>query len=476
VLHTKENLSMKIIFFKIILLFIYALETNVLADEVKVKKIFEGLDIPTHLTKNEFIASNSIFVLQHKLGQIIEIKNYGEQPTLNSKPILNIESLIPKNEHWEQGLNGFAFSPYFENDKYIFVSYVNKKNRIILSRFQYEEELKQAPVSSEVVLLNIERGETIDGDFEHNCGTISFNPKDKYLYFCTGDTRSPEGSQDINVLSGKILRINPFNPGEKDKNYSIVKDNPFIELGGKPEILFSGLRNPWKFSIDAKTGDIYIPDVGSEYIEELNIVEYKNFNKKINFGWSCFEGSYRIYDKHYSDVSKSKKICLENINNPLIEMVEPKLQYFHDSLIRADENIYGNSITGGVVYKNEKSIWNNHYFFGDFISGNVWYLDTNKKENYVGINLFFEEGLNLTSINQIDDKLLATSVTGIIYEIVLPKKKNLEKSIYSRPIVYSKLHAVNVMNRGDKIIFTSGSGFYKFLSKMRRLKEKFFGK
>ena len=89
---------MKKVFFKIILLFFYALEANVLADDAKVKKIFEGLEIPTHLSKNKFIAPSSIFVLEHKLGQIIEIKNYNEQPMRSSKPILNIESLISESE------------------------------------------------------------------------------------------------------------------------------------------------------------------------------------------------------------------------------------------------------------------------------------------------------------------------------------------------------------------------------------------
>ena len=59
-----------------------------------------------------------------------------------------------------------------------------------------------------------------------------------------------------------------------------------------------------------------------------------------------------------------------------IKMIEPKLQYFHDSILLTG-NSYGNSITGGVVYKNKKSIWHNHYFFADFMSSNIWYLDTN---------------------------------------------------------------------------------------------------
>jgi hypothetical protein len=101
-------------------------------------------------------------------------------------------------------------------------------------------------------------------------------------------------------------------------------------------------------------------------------------------------------------------------------------------------------------------------------------LDANKK-NYIGINLYSGEYLGLTSINQVDDKLLATSEKGSIYEIILPNKKDLEKSIYNKPIIYNKLHAVDVMNRSNKIIFTTSSNFYKFLMKVRKIKEKLFG-
>jgi len=465
---------MKKNFFLILLIFSLLLNTEVLSyEDVKIKKIVEGLNLPAHLSKNEFISQNSVFALEHKSGQIREIQNYDNDPKINPKPILNIESLISENENWEHGINGFAFSPNFKEDKYIFVSYNDKENQIILSRFKYDDKIKQAKISSEVELLSVERLSSDDSP-EHNCGTISFNPKDNYLYTCLGDTRVPESAQNIKVLNGKILRIDPFNLGENGKNYSFVRENPFIQLDGKPEILFLGFRNPWKFSFDSETGDIYIPDVGSEYIEELNIVKYENFNNYLNFGAGCFEGSYRIYDKHYEDTLNSKKLCLKNISDPSIRMIEPKLQYFHESLLSTSDNDYGNSITGGVVYKNKKSIWHNHYFFADFVTSNIWYLDTSKK-NYIGINLYSGEYLGLTSINQVDDKLLATSDTGSIYEIILPNKKDLEKSIYNKPIIYNKLHAVDVMNRNNEIIFTTSSNFYKLLVNLRKIKEKLFG-
>ena len=135
------------------------------------------------MSKNEFISKNSIFVLEHKLGQIVEIQNYNKDPKINQKPILNIKSLISESDSLEQGFTGFAFSPNFEEDKYIFASYVNKKNQTILSRFEYDDKIKQAKLSSEVELLSVERLASEDDPY-HNCGTISFNPKDNYLYIC----------------------------------------------------------------------------------------------------------------------------------------------------------------------------------------------------------------------------------------------------------------------------------------------------
>jgi len=101
---------MKKNFFLILLIFFLLLSKEVLSDEdVIIKKIAEGLDLPAHLSKNEFISKNSIFVLEHKLGQIIEIQNYNKDPKINQKPILNIKSLISESDSLEQGLPDLHF-------------------------------------------------------------------------------------------------------------------------------------------------------------------------------------------------------------------------------------------------------------------------------------------------------------------------------------------------------------------------------
>ena len=113
-------------FFSILLIFYSLLSQNALSDnEASVKKIFEGLDFPAHISKNKFISPSSIFVLEHKSGQIVEIQNYDNKLQINQNVILNIKSLLTENENWEQGFNGFTFSPKFKDDNYLFVSYNN---------------------------------------------------------------------------------------------------------------------------------------------------------------------------------------------------------------------------------------------------------------------------------------------------------------------------------------------------------------
>ncbi len=438
------------------------------AEEVNkniIEKKFDGINFPVQILKNELISKNSIFVLEHKPGAIIEIENFNEEniePKINT--VLNLETLVTEVDNWEPGVMGFAFSPYFEKDKLIFVTYSNKNNQLVLSKFLYNPDTRKASLSSEEKVLVIDRFHPQGEQDDHVGGTIKFNPIDNHLYLASGDNRRPDLAQDINKFYGKILRINPFLKSD-NKNYSSIKDNPFVKINGYPEILFIGLRNPWSFSFDAETGDIYIPDIGSEYIEELNVVKYSEFNNFLNFGWSCYEGTYEIYNKHYEDVSKSSKLCQSNINKEELKFVKPSIQYFHDSIINSDY-IYGNSITGGALYKNSSSIWNNHYFFGDLVSSNIWFVNMKKKQK-IAINLSYGQDLGLTSIVQIDNKLLATSYMGMIYQINLPEKKIYGNLIYNKPFITKDLPAMKFINENNHTIYTHGSGFYKLLKKIR---------
>jgi glucose/arabinose dehydrogenase len=144
---------------------------------------------------------------------------------------------------------------------------------------------------------------------------------------------------------GKILRIDVDN-GEP---YAIPPDNPFINGAGRPEIWAYGLRNPWRFSFDRLTGDLYIGDVGQNQIEEIDFLP-AGAPGGANFGWDFYEGS-SVY---------------EGVPPPDLLAIQPVAEYRHDM---------GCSVTGGIVYRGSRlPAWQGIYLFGDYCSGVVWGL------------------------------------------------------------------------------------------------------
>ena len=156
----------------------------------------------------------------------------------------------------------------------------------------------------------------------HNGGMLAFGP-DGYLYIGLGDGGSagdPQGNgQSLETLLGKILRIDV----DKGEPYAIPADNPFALQGGKPEIWAYGLRNPWRFSFDALTGDLYIGDVGQREWEEVNFLAAGSPGG-VNFGWDYREGAHTYQGEPP-----------ENLN-----LTDPAAEYSHE---------LGCSITGGEV-------------------------------------------------------------------------------------------------------------------------------
>ncbi|MCB0405120.1 MAG: PQQ-dependent sugar dehydrogenase [Bdellovibrionales bacterium] len=180
----------------------------------------------------------------------------------------------------------------------------------------------------------------------HNGGQLAFGP-DGYLYIGMGDGGAAgdpaNRAQNTGELLGKMLRIDV----DSEKPYGIPKDNPFANgKGGKPEIFAWGLRNPWRFSFDRKTGDLYAADVGQYEWEEVDVIE-----RGKNYGWRVLEGSH----------------CYEPAKNCSAKSMEPPVhEYSHKE---------GQSITGGYVYrgKRHKQLVG-AYVFADYESGKIWAL------------------------------------------------------------------------------------------------------
>lgn len=265
---------------------------------------------------------------------------------VESTPFLDISGIIKSGG--EQGLLGLAFHPDYAENGYFFVNYTDMDGNTVIARYSVSgSDPDLADPESQLEIL------TIDQPFSnHNGGDLQFGP-DGYLYIGTGDGGSggdpQDNGQDMSSLLGKMLRIDIDNGAP----YSIPAGNPYIENEGfADEIWASGLRNPWRFSFDKETGDMWIADVGQNAIEEVNFVP-SGMGAGMNFGWRCYEG-----EEAY------------NTDNcgPDGDYDFPLYQYYH-----SEDN--GCSVTGGYVYRGTQyPSLDGYYFFSDYCNDILYSL------------------------------------------------------------------------------------------------------
>src|SRR5688500_8050295 len=185
---------------------------------------------------------------------------------------------------FEQGLLGLTFDPDYATNGYFYIHYTNLAGNSTISRLSVNpNNPDKALPSSELIMFT-----NVDPFRNHNSGQLAFGP-DGYLYFTMGDGGAGgdpfNNGQDLSTTFGKILRIDPTNDG-----YDIPPSNPYAGMEGMAEEIWaSGLRNPWRFSFDLATGDLWIPDVGQNTWEEVNYTSVTS-NGGENYGWSCREG------------------------------------------------------------------------------------------------------------------------------------------------------------------------------------------
>jgi glucose/arabinose dehydrogenase len=307
--------------------------------------------------------SNRLFVVE-QAGVIKVLEN--NEGTNAASVFLDISNRVTSGG--ELGLLGVAFPRQFNQSGFFYVYYTTDNPlRSIVSRFSVSQtNANQADVSSEKVLLLVEQPFP-----NHNGGQISFGP-DGYLYIGLGDgggAGDPSGNaQNRSTLLGKILRID-VNAASGSLNYSIPRDNPFVgnNQGFREEIYAYGLRNPWRFSFDSVTGQLWVGDVGQDRIEEVDIVKSGG-----NYGWNIMEGSLC-----YSPPSGCNQTGLSR----------PIWEYNHT---------LGDSIIGGFVYRGAAlPDLVGTYIYGDYGSGKIWGL------RYDGINSTNSEltatGVHITS-------------------------------------------------------------------------------
>ena len=252
----------------------------------------------------------------------------------------------------ERGLLSMAFHPDYKNNGFFYVYYTNTLGDIEISRYTVSNNPNRADTATRKIIITIPHRAAAN----HNGGKISFGP-DGYLYFATGDGGNggdpPNNAQNGKVLLGKMLRIDVNNPSPQ-LNYSIPPDNPFVsDTSIADEIWALGLRNPFRWSFDRQTHDIWIADVGQGVKEEINFRKAGE-TKGINYGWRCYEG------KNVYNTSGCK---------PVDQYTPPIFDYTHNLATG------GMSVTGGYVYRGkEYPSLNGYYIFADYISNNQWLI------------------------------------------------------------------------------------------------------
>ncbi|MCF8232143.1 MAG: PQQ-dependent sugar dehydrogenase [Bacteroidales bacterium] len=319
------------------------------------------------------------------------IKIVDDQGNVNSAPFLDIEDRVSYGG--ERGLLGLAFHPDYADNGYFYVNYTGESGNTHISRFSVSNtDPDLADPESENVLLTIEQPYS-----NHNGGDIRFGP-DGLLYISTGDGGSagdPENrAQDLSELLGKLLRID-VDGGDP---YGIPPHNPFVgEPGAKDEIYALGLRNPWRFSFDSETGDLWIADVGQNEYEEVNF-EPAGSDGGVNYGWRCYEGNHE-YNTQGCQAQDFYTF--------------PVHEYSH-------AGTGGCSVTGGFVYRGEQyPNLEGHYVFADYCNDKIWTLH-NDNGNWELTNQGQYTGNNFATFGEASDGELyvAGFSSGTIYHIV----------------------------------------------------------
>jgi glucose/arabinose dehydrogenase len=256
-------------------------------------------------------------------------------------PFLDVSALV--SCCGERGLLGLAFHPDYRTNGFFYVHYTNTAGNTTLARYHVSSNPNVADSTSAQILLNVTQPFA-----NHNGGQLAFGP-DRFLYMGLGDGGDGgdpgNRAQNLSLLLGKILRIDV----DGGSPYAIPATNPFRNTtGAMPEIWAYGLRNPWRFSFDRLTGDLFIADVGQSAREEVNFQPAASPGG-VNYGWRRMEGTACF---------NPSTACNDGT------LTLPILEYDHS---------LGCSITGGYRYRGRRfPQYVSRFFYGDFCSGRIW--------------------------------------------------------------------------------------------------------
>lgn len=327
--------------------------------------------------------------LAERAGQVVRVVRSGEL----SESLVDISTEVTNG--FESGLLGLAFSP---DGDFVYLSYSDPDNATTAVEFPFVD----GSVDPAGRRLIFSQEQPFDN---HNGGDIAFGP-DGYLYIGLGDGGSggdPLGSgQDTSTTLGSILRIDPVACVDgtcTDVPYLAPADNPFVDGGGMPEVWAYGVRNPWRFSFDMDTEDLWVGDVGQDSIEEVTFLPGPDAGRGANLGWNEMEGT-----EPYGDGTEPA------------DHVEPIVEYTNG---RADggDNC---SVTGGYVYRGDSiPFLDGVYLYGDFCAGNILGLRQARGEATEQLDLGLSAGADqLASFGQdLDGEVYVLTLGGTLYRI-----------------------------------------------------------
>jgi glucose/arabinose dehydrogenase len=341
-----------------------------------------GLSSPVFVT-NPHDGTNRLFIVE-RAGVIKVLQPGSTTPTV----FLDISSRVLSGG--ERGLLGLAFHPLYRTNRRFFVYYTKPgvgpdNGALQIAEYHVSASDPNIADGTEIAILTIQHPTNAN----HNGGMVDFG-SDGYLYIGTGDGGAsndpPDNAQNINSLLGKMLRIDIDQPNG-NVPYSSPPDNPFFgATPGLDEIYAYGLRNPWRYSLDRSTGQLYVGDVGQGAWEEIDIVTNGG-----NYGWRVMEGNH----------------CNPNLNGGVCTPIgaAPIAEYSHTA---------GRcSITGGYVYRGVMStLPAGAYVYGDYCTGEIFLLQGGMQ------SLLVDTALNISSFGEDEAKeLYVVGLGGTVQRI-----------------------------------------------------------
>jgi glucose/arabinose dehydrogenase len=384
--------------------------------KIGLHQVFPKLDLENLVWMTEAPDGSERFALVGQDGRILLARRGSDGS--DARELLNIEDRQP-HVSLEQGLLSMAFHPGFQTNRLFYVFYSRQNpRRTVLSEFQTSaSHPDEAETNSERILLEIPQPSEV-----HKAGLVSFGP-DGYLYLSVGDGGGQNdefgAAQNCSTVRGKILRIDVNTRsaiglhGTKELlPYGIPPGNPFIgepdfwENSVRKEIWAYGLRNPWRYSWDRETGQMWAGDVGQDKWEEIDLVV-----KGGNYGWGVREGAH-----HFKPGPEGARY------------IDPVIEYPHNTNLLSEtvfsHHTAGACVIAGYVYRGAKyPPLRGVFLYADYALGTIWgFRYQEGKVSEYGVLL--DQPKNITSFSQdFEGELYVVTLDGHVYSIGLRDRK-----------------------------------------------------